>query len=114
MNVIGLAGKLKNLSVFLNQLKGLLKPNGQILTDSSDIFHLFESIDSDQMLEFEKDYLGEVEFQFSYKKERGPWFKWLYLDERTFREYAEKSGFHFEVIWSKKNAGYLTRLTLID
>jgi len=112
MNGIGLAGKIKGVHALLNHLKSLLKVGGQILVDSSDILFLFGNLEADELLSFDKDYLGEVEFQFAYKKERGPWFSWLYLDERTFRELAQKAGFNFKIIYSKKEQGYLAQLQL--
>ena len=45
MNGLGLAGKLDGLSTFLTKAKSLLKPNGQIVLDSSDIKYMFEEED---------------------------------------------------------------------
>ena len=42
MNGIGMAGRIKQLGSFLNHLKTLLNPGGQILTDSTDIIYMFE------------------------------------------------------------------------
>ncbi len=42
MNGIGLAGTLEKLDDFLQHLTSLLKPNGQILLDSSDIIYMFD------------------------------------------------------------------------
>ncbi len=112
MNGIGLAGKLKNLKNFLQNLKGLLNPGGQILADSSDIYHLYDEFDTDEILDLNKDYLGEVEFQFEYEKERSNWFEWIYLDHRTFEETAKSVGFKFNLVYSKKNSGYLAQLIL--
>lgn len=113
MNGIGLAGKLKNLPSFLQHLKSLLKRGGQILVDSSDILHLYGDLDADELMDFDKDYLGEVDFQFSYKMRRGSWFSWLYLDERTFKENALRAGFNFQIIYTKKELGYLAKLQLL-
>lgn len=110
MNGIGLAGKLKNVGTLLQKLKRLLKADGQILTDSSDIFHLYDSLDGDDLLNFEKEYLGEVSFQFENKGIRSNWFDWIYLDQRTFREIATSVGFKFEVVDNDSTKAYLAHL----
>jgi len=110
MNGIGLAGKLHNVSNFLQHLKGLLNPGGQILADSSNIFHLYEELDGNELLELGKDYLGEIQFQFGYGKERSTWFSWLYLDDKTFREMAILNDFDFELLFKSLDNAYLARL----
>ncbi|WP_317128797.1 class I SAM-dependent methyltransferase [Mucilaginibacter gracilis] len=42
MNGIGLTGTLANLKLFLNHIKTLLNPGGQVIFDSSDIAYLYE------------------------------------------------------------------------
>ncbi|MBI1185470.1 methyltransferase domain-containing protein [bacterium] len=112
MNGIGLCGKLKNLLQFLQHLKSMLLPGGIVLADSSDLFHLFVDLDSDEQLGFHKDYLGEVDFQFVYENERSKWFHWLYLDHKTFEQYATEAGFEFDVLYMQKDSSYLARLSL--
>ncbi|MGB0430607.1 MAG: class I SAM-dependent methyltransferase [Bacteroidia bacterium] len=112
MNGIGLAGKLKNVSSLLKHLKTLLKPGGQILADSSDIYHLYESFDADEFLNLNKDYLGEVEFKFEFEKEFSNWFNWVYLDHKTFKEQAIQAGFKYNLIFPVKTSGYLAQLIL--
>ncbi len=73
MNTIGLVGKLKNLGGFFSKLKKLLKPDGQILFDSSDISYLYEgNLPTDK-------YHGEMDYQYEYDGQKGDWFKWLYI-----------------------------------
>ena len=110
MNGIGLSAKLKSVPHFLTHLKGLLNPGGQILADSSNIFHLYEDLDADELLDLDKGYLGEIEFQFGYRNERGPWFSWLYLDDKTFAELAHQSGFQFEMLFKSLDHSYLVKL----
>lgn len=110
MNGIGLSAKLKSVPHFLKHLKGLLNPGGQILADSSNIFHLYEELDADELLDLDKGYLGEIEFQFGYQRERGPWFSWLYLDDKTFSELAHRSGFKFEMLFKSLDHSYLAKL----
>ena len=42
MNGTGIFGTLAQTSQFLQKLKSLLNPNGQILIDSSDIIYMFD------------------------------------------------------------------------
>ncbi|MFY0673171.1 MAG: methyltransferase [Bacteroidia bacterium] len=112
MNGIGLSGKLRLVGNLLNKLKSLLNTGGQILTDSSDIFHLYNSLDSDDLLNLEKDYLGEVSFQFEYNGEKSDWFDWIYLDQRTFKEVATNSGFSFKIVATDSSKAYLAHLHL--
>ena len=73
MNGIGLVGKVHRLDAFLDHLKLLLKPNGQILLDSSDIIYMFEE-DGD-VPPRNDTYYGEVEFTLAYKgKKRQAFF----------------------------------------
>lgn len=111
MNGIGLSTKLKQVPHFLTHLKGLLNPGGQILADSSNIFHLYDELNADEILDLEKDYLGEIEFQFGYQKQRGPRFSWLYLDDKTFAELAHRAGFKFDMLFKSLDHSYLARLT---
>jgi SAM-dependent methyltransferase len=110
MNGIGLAGNLQGVKVLLQKLKSLLKPGGQILTDSSDIFHLYNNLEGDDLLNLDKDYLGEVSFQFEYKGVKSNWFDWIYLDQRTFNEIAVSEGFTFDVIANDSTKAYLAHL----
>lgn len=113
MNGIGLATSLKKLPSFLNHLKGFLTPNGQILLDSSDIIYMFEDDeDGGFWVPGDRAYYGEVQFQMSYKNEKGPVFDWLYIDFNTLSRYAEKQDLNCEMIVEGEHYDYLARLTL--
>lgn len=111
MNGIGICGRLEKLPAFLKHATQLLNPNGQILLDSSDIIYMYEK-DEDQgyRVPGNLDYYGEVQFQMSYKKERGPIFDWLYVDFDTLKVHAEKEGLHCEMIVEGNHYDYLARL----
>lgn len=113
MNGIGISGKLEKLPEFLIHAKSLLRPNGQILLDSSDIIYIFEE-DEDEgyWIHGDIDYYGEVRFQMEYKKEKGPVFDWLYLDYNTLSEYALLENLNCELIVEGNHYDYLARLTL--
>ncbi len=112
MNGIGISGKLEKLAEFLKHAKKRLSPNGQILLESSDIIYMFEKEeDGGYWIPGDVDYYGEVQFQMSYKNEKGPIFDWLYLDFETLAAYAEGENLHCEMIAKGDHYDYLARLS---
>jgi SAM-dependent methyltransferase len=107
MNGIGLAGTIERLKILLHHLKGLLKPDGQILFDSSDVAYLYEGNPPDGA------YYGEITYQYAYKKVRSDWFNWLYVDEHTMASLASECGFDMEILLEDEFGQYLARLTPI-
>ena len=105
MNGIGLAGSLEGVYQLLLQYKMLLKENGQVILDSSDISYLYR----DNF--FPKDrYFGEVSYRYEYKGEQGDWFTWVYVDKRSLEKQARKAGYHCQIIYQGNNDQYLARL----
>jgi len=92
MNGIGIAGKLSNLEKTLEQAKSLLQPGGKILCDSSDIKYLYEDEDGSMLIDLNSEYYGNFRFQMKYKKEKGPWFDWLYVDFDSLFQAAKNVG----------------------
>ncbi|PRX53763.1 class I SAM-dependent methyltransferase [Flagellimonas meridianipacifica] len=113
MNGIGLAGKLSCLEGFLKHLKELLKPDGQILLDSSDIIYMFEQ-DEDGGIWIPGDtvYYGEVTFSMEYKGQRGEAFDWLYLDFNSLKECCNSIDLKCELVISGEHYDYLAKLSL--
>ena len=114
MNGIGIARSLEELPVLLNQLKSLLSENGQIIFDSSDLKYLYLEEDGSVMIDLNGPYYGEMNFRYSYKNQKGPWFKWLYIDEQLMEDFAKKAQLKMEVLYRGDNSDYLARLTTID
>jgi len=113
MNGIGIAGSLDQLGNLLNHFKSLLKPNGQILLDSSNIIYMFEQDeDGGYWVPDNNNYYGEVVFQMGYKGIKGKSFKWLYLDFDTLKKYANIHGFHCKLVSDGEHFDYLAKLTL--
>lgn len=107
MNTIGLAGDLQNLGSLFSKLKKFIKPNGQILFDSSDIGYLYEG----EMPT--NKYYGEMDYQYEYGKNKSDWFKWLYVDFDTAKKYAAKNGLQLELVFMNEETGqYLAKGTL--
>lgn len=114
MNGAGMCGSLKNIGSFLTQMKSLLKPNGEILLDSSDIIYMFdEAEDGGKWIPSDNEYYGEVKYYVSYKGEKEPPFNWLYIDYNTLQNAALANGLKCELILEGEHYDYLARLTFI-
>ncbi len=107
MNGIGIAGSINNLTVVLHHLKTLLKPNGQIILDSSDIIYMFDKEDRP----FELDpYYGEVKFTMHYKGNMGTHFTWLYISYPRLYEVASHCNLNCELVSRGEHYDYLAIL----
>ena len=112
MNGTGIFGTLKNTSKFLQKLKSLLNPGGQILIDSSDIIYMFDE-DEDGAYEVPANaYYGELEFTISYKGEKEVSLPWLYLDYNTLQNAAFDNGLQCELILEGEHYDYLAKLSI--
>lgn len=113
MNGIGIVGKLTNLNRFFMHLKNLLKPNGQILLDSSDIIYMFdEDEDGGYWIPDGSTYYGEVNFSMTYKGEKSSTFDWLYIDYNTLQRAAIANNLNCELIKEGEHFDFLAKLTL--
>ena len=77
MNGSGIIGRLENMPVFFRKMKQILRPNGCILMDSSDLRYLFEDEDGSFLIDLAGDYYGEIDFRMQYKDIQGDSFDWL-------------------------------------
>lgn len=112
MNGIGMAKNLKGLKKLLLSVRKLLKPQGQILLDSSDLIYLFREEDGSYLINLNANYYGEVRYRLSYKGQRQKPFYWLYVDFFNLSDIAEEVGFVAEKVMDGENHHYLARLTL--
>jgi SAM-dependent methyltransferase len=103
MNGFGLCGKMANVSSFLNSLKRLLKPDGQVIVDSSDISYMYDEKPIDQ-------YFGEVEFCYEYKNSIGEWFNWLYIDPSSLIKVCNENNWSCQIVFEDKQDQYLAIL----
>jgi len=106
MNGIGLTQTLDGMKAFFKHAEKLLKPNGQILFDSSDIAYLYE----EEMPE-QSNYYGEIMYWYEYKKQKGDWFKWLYVDKNTLKGIAVANGWKCNILEEDEFDQYLAQLT---
>ena len=113
MNGTGICGQLKKLPQFLQQLKSLLNPDGQILIDSSDLIYMFdEDEDGGKWIPSENEYYGELSFKISYKGEAEESLDWLYLDYNTLQNAAFDNGLKSELVTEGENYDYLAKLSI--
>jgi len=107
MNGIGLAGTISGFRKLLVVLRQLLKPNGQMIFDSSDISYLYQDMPKPK-----NKYFGELEYQFQYLNQQGDWFNWLYLDSTTLQKITLQEGWHCQIVYQDDLDHYLARLNL--
>jgi SAM-dependent methyltransferase len=104
MNGIGLSGTLDGLRLFLAKARGLLRPGGRLIFDSSDIAYLYEG-----KIPTGKNYYGEILYQYEYKNQRSDWFHWLFIDGTTLAETAGREGWKTEVLFADEWDQYLVK-----
>ncbi len=112
MNGSGIIGTLGAIDRFFVHIKQLIKPNGQLLLDSSDLSYLFTEEDGGFWVDASMGYYGEMQYQLSYKNKRSDWFDWLYIDYNTLQNAANAHGFVCELVATGTQHDFLARLTL--
>ena len=110
MNGTGIFGTLKETTKYLQKVKSLLNPDGQILIDSSDIIYMFDEDEDGAYLIPAGGYYGELVFTVSYKNETENSFSWLYLDYNTLQNAAHANGLNCELVTEGEHFDYLARL----
>ena len=114
MNGTGIFQKLSLVPKYLTHLKTLLKPNGQILIDSSDIQYMYEDEDGGLWIDTNANYYGELDYYMSYKGEKETPLTWLYLDFETLKSSCLSVGLNCENIKKGDHFDYLAKLTIIE
>ena len=111
MNGSGIIGNISGMERFFLRMKQLLKPDGCIYMDSSDLKYLFEEEDGSYLIDVAGDYYGVVDFRMQYKQVKGETFDWIYIDFDTLSYYAEQYGFHAEIVCQGEHYDYLAKLS---
>lgn len=111
MNGIGIAGSLKNLEHTLLQAKKMLRENGQLLFDSTDIKYLYMDDDGGMWIDLNTEYYGNFNFRMHYEDQSTDWFDWLYIDFDKLQEAANKLDLKVEKLYEEDNQ-FLARITL--
>jgi SAM-dependent methyltransferase len=114
MNGLGLAETLPGLRRFLRKLRRLVRPDGQVLADSTDVRVRMDPLAARMGGSRRVDgrYVGELHFQLEFEGLKGAPFPQLYVDAETLDRYARREGWGCEVIRAPDDHGhYLARLT---
>ncbi len=114
MNGTGIFETIAKTPAYLQHLKSLLSPKGQILIDSSDLAYMYDTSKEGGIWVPADRYYGELEFKISYQGQESEPFPWLYLDEKLFEKLAVENGFRFEILSRGEHYDYLARLTVAD
>ena len=112
MNGTGIFQTLEKSTIYLQKLKSLLNPNGQILIDSSDIIYMFDEDEDGGKWIPSDTYYGELTFNLRYKNETEDSFPWLYLDYNTLQNAAFANGLQCQLIMEGDHFDYLAQLTV--
>lgn len=112
MNGTGIFETLKKTTLYLQKLKSLLNPDGQILIDSSDIIYMFDEAEDGSRWITGTGYYGELTFTISYKNETEVPIPWLYLDYNSLQNAAHSNGLDCELILEGEHFDYLAKLSI--
>ena len=110
MNGTGIFQEVKQVSIYLKHLKSLLKPNGQILIDSSDIKYMYEDEDGGFWIDTNANYYGELDYFLSYKGEKETPLKWLYLDFEMLKSACTTCGLKCKMLAKGEHFDYLAKI----
>jgi SAM-dependent methyltransferase len=114
-NCLDKVGTLANLPRFLERMRSLLSPGGQIIADSFDVrMNATEAQLAEQKKKTDSGrYFGELDLRFEYNGQRGEPFSVLQIDYDCLAQVAERHGWTCEVV---KNSGghYLMRARLAE
>jgi SAM-dependent methyltransferase len=114
MNGVGLAETLEGLRPFFGRLRELVREDGQVITDSTDVRVYMEPKSGQAGRRQRPDgrYLGELHFQVEFDGKKGAPFAQLYVDASTLASYAAEEGWNCEIVVVPDQYGnYLARLT---
>jgi SAM-dependent methyltransferase len=106
MNGLGMTGLLSRLDAMFTQCRHLLKPDGIIVGDSTDIF---VSLDLDREQDYAR-YPGELTFEVEYLGQRGKREPWLFVDFGTLSDIARRNGFKASMREYGNSGNYLALL----
>ena len=114
MNGLGLAETLAGLDGFFRDARRLVKPDGQVLADSTDVRVRMdpEAARTGTLRRPDGRYIGELHFQLEFEGRKGPPFGQLYVDPDTLQARARAARWDCEILRQPDEYGnYLVRLT---
>jgi SAM-dependent methyltransferase len=113
---IGMVETLAGMDDFLEDVRRLVKPRGQIILNSADV----RITDNPRHLAYHEfvrrvgRYIGEIRIYLEYKGVKGPMFGYLHVDAETLAEHAAAAGWSCDILFKGDEGNYLTRLTRED
>jgi SAM-dependent methyltransferase len=114
MNGFGLAETLSGLPRFLRKMRRLVRPDGQLIADSTDVRVRMdpEAGRTGSLARADGRYIGELHFQLEFAGRKGAPFAQLYVDSETLSRHAYETGWNTEIVSAPDEYGhYLARLT---
>jgi SAM-dependent methyltransferase len=114
MNGFGLAETLSGLPRFLRKMRRLVRPDGQLIADSTDVRVRMdpEAGRTGSLVRADGRYIGELHFQLEFEGRKGAPFAQLYVDPERLGRHADETGWKTEIVSAPDEYGhYLARLT---
>jgi SAM-dependent methyltransferase len=108
MNGLGLCGSIDGLSMFIQYVRTILAPGGQVIADSTDLSSLYAGIEDKSVLG--EKYFGETEFVMKCGRAVSDPFGWLYIDFDTLRRMVTFNDLRCEKIMTASGERYLVRI----
>ncbi len=112
MNGIGVTASIENLGTFLDLIRDLLNPGGQLLFDSTNLIYLYSNDQGEARIDLNNDYFGQVQFRMEYDDFFTGQFSWIYIDFDTLAGMAEEKDLKAEKIMEGENYHYLGRISI--
>ncbi|WP_040278840.1 class I SAM-dependent methyltransferase [Psychroserpens damuponensis] len=112
MNGTGIFQEVSQVSKYLNHIKSLLKPGGQILIDSSDIEYMYQDDDGGLWIDTNANYYGELDYFLSYKGDEEDKMKWLYIDFERLQLACDVVGLQCEKVIDGEHFDFLARISV--
>lgn len=110
MNGLGMAKKMKHLPKFIRKAASLIKPDGSILIESSDLLYLFTDENDIAYINLAGNYYGEISYQLSYKGFTGKPFDWLFCDFDNLCHAAVNNNMQCELIYQSEHHNYIAEI----
>ncbi len=105
MNGMGLAGKLHRVGDFLQHAVSMVKPNGSVIVESSDLSYLFDDIDPNAT-----PYYGEMEYRVSFDTHMSDSFPWLYLAPAQLADICQALNLKLQYLYRGEDHNYVARI----
>lgn len=106
MNGFGMGQRASRTASFLESLKPLLAPGGQILGEGTDVGYMAQDWKHVPL-----EYRGDVQFEVKWNG-MSQTFPWVYIDKKRLALEAQAVGMSSEVLYEGEGFNYLARLTV--